>query len=221
MNVNGKLSIVGSISARPYAIGSGVNKYVSVIDLDGIEVASLSNVANEFYKYKVETFDGKNYDFFIKSQYNNTNTTFLYEFVCDLVSRGYVLGHQAKVEQQKLYQAKIDLAKDRSVNVYQKPGYLIDEDGKKYTVIISINFQMLHQKIKIDCTRMIEINQGSFFKAQVIVFFVVRVLRNNAHFGLGQFIHNLVNHSCFSASGSAGNSDNQHKELCYFYWTQK
>lgn len=143
MNVNGKLSIVGSISARPYAIGSGVNKYVSVIDLDGIEVASLSNVANEFYKYKVETFDGKNYDFFIKSQYNNTNTTFLYEFVCDLVSRGYVLGHQAKVEQQKLYQAKIDLAKDRSVNVYQKPGYLIDEDGKKYTGIISINFQML------------------------------------------------------------------------------
>lgn len=143
MSLNGRLTIVGSIQAKPYVVGNGVNQYVTVYDLDGIPVARLSNTAMDFYKYRIETYDGKNYDFYIKSQYNNTNSTFLYEFLCDLVSRGYMLNHQAKMEQQQLQQAKINLAKERSVNIYQKPGYLIDEEGVKYTGILSINFQML------------------------------------------------------------------------------
>lgn len=140
--INRKLTIVGRLNANPYIVGNGSATYAYVIDLDGIQVASLTSTS-DFNKYKIETYNGNNYDFVSKSVYSHTNTTFLNEFICDLVSRGYMLGHQAKTEQNKLLQAKVDLAKERSTNVYKKPGYLVDEDGKKYDGIISINFQML------------------------------------------------------------------------------
>ncbi len=138
----GKLTIVGRLVANPYIVGNGSKTYLFVYDLDNILVASLTTTSM-FDTNKIETFDGKTYDYYSKSVYSDTNSTYLYEFLCDLISRGYTLGHQAKSEGDKLNQAKIKLAKENSVNIYKRNGYVIDEDGKKIEGVISINFQML------------------------------------------------------------------------------
>lgn len=140
--INGKLTIVGRMTANPYVVGNGPTTYVYITDIDGNQVASLAS-KKSFDNYAISTFDGKNYEYYTKSMYSYTNSTFLYEFLCDLVARGYTLGHQVRDEKNKLYQAKVNLAKERSVNIYKRNGYLIDEDGKRLDGIISINFQML------------------------------------------------------------------------------
>lgn len=138
----GKLTVVGRLVANPYVVGNGSQKCLFIYDLDNILVASLTTTSM-FDTNKIETFDGKTYDYYSKSVYSDSNSTYLYEFLCDLISRGYTLGHQAKIEGDKLNQAKIKLAKEKSVNIYKKAGYVIDEDGKRIDGIISINFQML------------------------------------------------------------------------------
>lgn len=143
MNLNGKLTIVGRMQANPYVVGNGAQTCLTVYDLDGIAVAKMTTTPSDFQKNKIETWDGKKYDYFSKSQYSHTNFTYLNDFLLDLVARDYFLNHQAKTEQQKLYQAKVNLAKDKSVNIYKKSGYLVDSEGKRYDGIISINFQML------------------------------------------------------------------------------
>ncbi len=139
---NGKMTIVGRMTANPYVVGGGPTTYVYVTDIDGNQVASLASTKS-FDNYAVTTFDGNNYEYYTKSMYSHTNSTFLYEFLCDLVARGYTLGHQARDEKNKLLQAKVNLAKERSVNIYKRKGYIIDEDGKRLEGIISVNFQML------------------------------------------------------------------------------
>lgn len=138
----GKLVIVGRMVTEPYIVGGGARDYVHIYDIDGNKAASLGFVSLGA-NYKVTTFDGKSYEYATKSMYSEGNSTFLYEFLCDLVSRGYKLGHQIRDENAKLLEAKIALAKERSANIYNKRGYLIDADAKRYDGIISIYFQML------------------------------------------------------------------------------
>ena len=130
------------MTANPYIVGNGPTTYVYVTDIDGNQVASLASTKS-FDNYAVAAFDGKNYEYYTKSMYSHSNSTFLYEFLCDLVARGYTLGHQVRDEKNKLYQAKVNLAKERSVNIYKRNGFLIDDEGKRLEGIISINFQML------------------------------------------------------------------------------
>ncbi len=138
----GKLVIVGRLVTEPYIVGGGARDYAYIYDIDGNKSASLGFVSLGA-NFKVTGFDGKSYEFVTKSMYSEGNTTFLNEFLWDVVSRGYMLGHQIRDENAKLLEAKIALAKERSVNIYNKRGYLIDGEGKRFDGIISIYFQML------------------------------------------------------------------------------
>ncbi|HNP32744.1 MAG TPA: hypothetical protein PKN96_05580 [Flavobacterium sp.] len=138
----GKLVIVGRLVTEPYIVGGGARDYAYLYDIDGNKAVSLGFVSLGA-NFKLTGFDGKSYDFVTKSMYSEGNTTFLNEFLWDAVSRGYTLGHQIRDENAKLYAAKVALAKERSVNIYNKKGYLVDGDGKRYDGIISIYFQML------------------------------------------------------------------------------
>ncbi|MCF6133190.1 hypothetical protein [Flavobacterium wongokense] len=138
----GKLVIVGRLVTEPYIVGGGARDYAYIYDIDGNKAVSLGFVSLGS-NFKITGFDGKSYEFVTKSMYSEGNTTFLNEFLWDAVSHGYTFGHQIRDENAKLLAAKVALAKERSANIYNKRGYLIDGDGKRYDGVISIYFQML------------------------------------------------------------------------------
>lgn len=111
----------------------GNNQPIRVIDLDNITVASAEITGNGNNDINVTLFNKSTFTYKAKRRYTNTdNALFLTQLVEELVARDMVLGHQAKQYENKMYNEKVKLAKERSANIYNKPGYAIDEKGVTY-----------------------------------------------------------------------------------------
>lgn len=64
-------------------------------------------------------------------------------FVEELVGRNYLFGRAAKQHKQRLYNEKVKIAKENSINLYGVPGSVTDKDGKTYTGIVYAIFEKL------------------------------------------------------------------------------
>lgn len=137
----GRVRIVGKLYTKPYQVAT-IDDYLTVYDLDQNAVAIMAST-NTLKEYKVRTWDNNIYTYKANRAYADDNNAFLQEFVIDLVSRGYMLEHQVKRESVELHRAKVDLAVDRSINLYDVKGYAVDKDGIKYKGDITIWFEML------------------------------------------------------------------------------
>lgn len=137
----GKVRIVGRLSTKPYQVAT-IDDYIHVFDLDGNTVATMSST-NTLKEYKVRTWDDNVYTYLANRTYADDNNAFLQEFVIDLVSRGYMLEHQIKRESAELHKAKVDMALERSINLYDVNGYVVDKEGIKYNGKITMWFEML------------------------------------------------------------------------------
>ncbi len=137
----GKVRIVGKLYTKPYQVAT-IDDYLTVYDLDRKTVAVMSST-NTLKEYKVKTWENNVYTYKANRAYADDNNAFLQEFVIDLVSRGYMLEHQIKYESAELHKAKVNLAVERSINLYDVPGYAVGKDGVKYKGDITIWFEML------------------------------------------------------------------------------
>ncbi|WP_158837817.1 hypothetical protein [Polaribacter sp. L3A8] len=138
----GKMRIVGRIGLGSAGY-NGKEATIYVYDLDGIKVATLNTANRELAskKYIVTTWDNNQFTYTANRYYSKNNNAFLQELIIELVYKGYLLEHQAKIKKNKHYNAKLNLAKERSVNLIGVPGYLIDEKGERYQGHISILFE--------------------------------------------------------------------------------
>ena len=135
--------IIGKVIPIQY-VHMGSNQPIQVIDLDRITVASAEIVGNGDNDINVTLFNGDKFTYQAKRRYTNSdNALFLTQLVEELVARDMVLGHQAKQYENRLYNEKVSLAKDRSANIYKKKGYAIDEKGVKYSGTVTAIFQKL------------------------------------------------------------------------------
>ncbi len=136
-------NIIGRINASTYT-AFGNNNNVQVIDLDGVMVANANITGNANNDVNVELFNGTKFTYQSTKRYSGQDDDiFLTDLVGELVFRDFYLGHQAKAYNQKTLDAKVKLAKERSANIYNLPGYVIDDKGVKYEGSILAQFEML------------------------------------------------------------------------------
>lgn len=135
--------IMGKIIPIKY-VHMSVNQPIRVIDLDGTNVADAEVTGNGNNDIKVSLFNGTTFTYKAKRRYTDTdNALFLTQLVEELVARDIVLGHQARLYTDKMHAEKVKLAKERSANIYKKPGYAIDEKGVTYKGTVTALFQKL------------------------------------------------------------------------------
>lgn len=116
---------------------------LEVTDLDGVKVASMYQTNQGLKTYLVKTFDNNEFTFTATRPYAPSDYAFINEFVANLFIEGYTLEHQAYYKNQELHQAKMNDAVNRSINLYDVPGYLVEKSGKKTEGAITIWFEML------------------------------------------------------------------------------
>nr|WP_321234110.1 hypothetical protein [uncultured Psychroserpens sp.] len=122
----------------------GNNAY-SVIDLDGITVGTATGCST-CTTVKAKTYTDEDFEFDHGSRTMMTgrfSRSFAQIFVEELLGRDYKLGREAKAYKARLHKEKVKVAKENSINLYGVPGYVIDEDGKKYTGTIYAIFEEL------------------------------------------------------------------------------
>jgi hypothetical protein len=122
---------------------SSPNPCLEVRDPDGTRVATLYQSNGGIKNYIVKTFDNNEFTYPATRTYAPSDYAFMNEFITYLLAEGYMLGHQAYYKNQELEQAKIKDAVDRSINLYDVPGYVIEKTGKKYEGLITIWFEQL------------------------------------------------------------------------------
>ncbi|WP_155845817.1 hypothetical protein [Chryseobacterium gregarium] len=116
---------------------------LEVRDLDGIRVATLYQSNRGIKNYIVTTFDNNEFTYPAIRTYAPSDYAFMNEFVTYLLAEGYTLGHQAYYKNQELQQAKVKDAVDRSINLYDVPGYVVDRSGKRTEGLVTIWFEQL------------------------------------------------------------------------------
>ena len=119
------------------------NPCMEVRDLDGIKVAAMYPGNQGIRSYLVRTYDGNQFTFDIDRTYTASDYAFVSELVAQLILEGYMLEHQAYYKNLELQNAKIGAAVERSINMYDIPGYVIDKTGKKIEGLVSIWFEKL------------------------------------------------------------------------------
>ena len=135
-------NIVGKIIGSPSNFGQ--KSTASAYDLDGVLVATADITNDMDNKVIVTMFNENKFDYKAEKRYSGLdNSSFYTEFMGELLFRDYALGHQAKAYKDALLKEKIKLAKERSQNVYNRNGYVIDEKGVRYDGIITAQFEML------------------------------------------------------------------------------
>lgn len=134
--------IAGKLYTKPYQMSSGSQDYVTVYDIDNNYVAKMF-MTSMLGKIKVECWDGNVFNYESKSTYSEQNYTFLNDLIVRLIAKGYVLEKDISRKKAELLGAKINTAKEKSVNIYNQRGYLVDKDGVKYSGIVNILFQQL------------------------------------------------------------------------------
>ncbi|MBV8328822.1 hypothetical protein [Chryseobacterium sp.] len=141
-NGNYPAKIIGY--ARSYTcVGfSNSGPCLEISDLDGVKVASMYQTQG-IKTYGVRTFDKNEFTFTATRPYAQSDYAFVNEFVANLFIQGYTLEHQAYYKNQELHQAKVNDAINRSINLYDVPGYLVEKSGKKTEGAITIWFEML------------------------------------------------------------------------------
>jgi hypothetical protein len=121
------------------------NNTYSVTDLDGITVGTATGCST-CTTVKAKTFTDEDFEFDYGSRTMMTvkfSRTFAQLFVEELLGRDYKLGHEAKAYKAQLHNEKVKIAKENSVNHYGVDGFVIDEDGTKYTGTIYVIFEEL------------------------------------------------------------------------------
>ncbi len=137
-------SIVGRVIPISNFQNLGANGPITVIDLDNITVAQAQLAGNVENDVTVTLFNNDTFKYRAKRRYTaNDNGLFLTGLIEELVSRGYTLGHQAKSYNRNIQNEKVKLAKQRSVNVYNVPGYAVDEKGVKFSGSVTCAFEKL------------------------------------------------------------------------------
>ncbi|WP_204345787.1 hypothetical protein [Psychroserpens algicola] len=125
-------------------VSYGNNSY-SVTDLDGILIGTATGCST-CTTVKAKTFTDEDFEFDHGSRTMMTgrfSRSFAQIFVEELLGRDYTLGHEAKAYKARLHNEKVKVAKENSINLYGVPGYVIDEDGTKYTGTIYAIFEEL------------------------------------------------------------------------------
>lgn len=136
-------SIVGRAVSSPY-VAFGNNNTATVFDLDGITVATAHSLGGMNNEVEVKLYNDITFKYAAEKRFaGGDNASFLTELMGELVYRDVLLGHQAKAYKANLLKEKTRLAKERSVNVYNVPGYAIDDKGVKYEGIITAQFEKL------------------------------------------------------------------------------
>lgn len=85
----------------------------------------------EVRKYIVRTFDNNQFTYSSNRSYASSDYVFFSEFLSYLILEGYTLEHQAYYKNQSLQNAKIDDAINRSINLYDVPGYIVENPEKR------------------------------------------------------------------------------------------
>ena len=75
------------------------------------------------------------------------------------------------------------------------------------------HIQVFHKQTPFNGVGMIEVDFLFFFRREVTVVPVVGILRNNRNGVFRQTPYNFFDDGGFSASGSSGNSDNEHTDI--------
>ena len=136
-------TIVGRAVTSPYT-AFGSNNTATVFDLDGITVATALLVGGANNDVEVKLYNDIDFKYVAEKRFaGGDNASFLTELIGELVSRDVLLGHQAKKYKAELLKEKTKLAKERSVNVYNVPGYAIDDKGVKYEGVLTAQFEKL------------------------------------------------------------------------------
>jgi len=115
---------------------------VEVWDLDNIKVAEMYPT-QEVRKYIVRTFDNNQFTYSSSRSYAASDYAFFSEFLSYLILEGYTLENQAYYKNQNLQNAKISDAINRSINLYDVPGYVVEKSGKKTEGLITVWFEQL------------------------------------------------------------------------------
>lgn len=134
--------IIGYSKAFNCGFGSG-SSCLEVTDLDGIKVASVYESRQGIKTYVVKTFDNHEFTYTSTRPYAASDYAFVNELIANLFIEGYTLEHQAYYKNQELQHAKVKDAIDRSINLYDVPGYVVEKSGKKTEGLITIWFEKL------------------------------------------------------------------------------
>jgi len=143
---DGTILFGGSFSKNIVGYAKFNNNIYTISDLDLNSVATATEASHISSTVKVKTYTDETFSYDYGSRTMITPTfsrTFAQLLVEELVGRGYYLGHQAKENYKALHAEKVKLAKERSANHYAEDGYVIDEDGKKYSGKIYAIFEPL------------------------------------------------------------------------------
>lgn len=141
-NGNYPAKIIGYSTAFNCGFGSG-GPCLEVSDLDGIKVARMYESKQGIKTYLVKTFDNHEFTFVATRPYAPSDYAFVNELIANLFIEGYTLEHQAYYKNQELQHAKVKDAVDRSINLYDVPGYVVEKSGKKTEGLITIWFEKL------------------------------------------------------------------------------
>lgn len=134
--------IIGYIKSYN-CVGFNSGPCLEVWDLDGIKVATLYQSNKGIKKYDVETYDNNKFTMDATRSYAQADYAFVNEFIANLFIEGYTLEHQASYKNQEFQQAKIKDAVDRSINLYDVQGYVVEKSGKKTEGLITVWFEKL------------------------------------------------------------------------------
>lgn len=134
--------IIGYITSYN-CVGFNSGPCLEVRDLDGIKVGTMYQSNKGIKKYDVETYDNNQFTFDATRSYAQADYAFVNEFIANLFIEGYALEHQAYDKDQELQQAKVKDAVDRSINLYDVPGYVVEKSGKKTEGLITVWFEKL------------------------------------------------------------------------------
>ncbi|MBK1897282.1 hypothetical protein [Chryseobacterium paridis] len=130
--------------AKSYnCVGFNSGPCLEVRDLDGVKVGTLYQSSKGIKKYDVETYDNNKFTMDATRSYAQSDYAFVNEFIVNLFLEGYTLEHQAYYKNHEQQQAKVNDAINRSINLYDVPGYLVEKSGKKTEGMITIWFEML------------------------------------------------------------------------------
>lgn len=139
--------LAGRISTSNAVVSNsmGEKPIVKVYDLDNILVASAVVTGNYDNEVNVELFNSKSFKYAASKRFSTLDNSLFYkELIGELLFREYTLGHQAKEYIGDIRSKKVDLAKQKSNNLYNVKGYVVDEKGDKYVGLLSINFERLN-----------------------------------------------------------------------------
>lgn len=143
-NGSGKPAIVGKVAGISNFKPLGENPPIYVYDLDNVQVAKAELMGGADNKVNVSVFNGDVFTYKASRRYAySQNELFHNELIGQLLVRDITLGHQAQSYNRNLHNEKVKLAKERSVNVYNIRGYVIDEKGTKFDGIVTCQFEKL------------------------------------------------------------------------------